>query len=113
MVQTEREVQAAKDSNLGPYFFGTRLDFNYAVLNVPSPRFLAAWWEPGTSFATSDSHRQIELWKTHNFKTLIFLRSDSPEGFDHTFYPQEFLDAIDQEYVRDERFSRIVVYHRR
>lgn len=37
MVEIEREVKLPLDTNSGPYYFGPRLDFNYAVLGLRSP----------------------------------------------------------------------------
>jgi hypothetical protein len=112
MIEAEREVKLAKVTNAGPYFFGPRMDFNYAVLGVPSPEHSFAWWEPGTSFAASDQERLLQLWRDHRFETLIFLKNEDP-WLSYTFYPKEFLDAIKRGYVRDDRYTDITVYHRR
>lgn len=62
MVEVEREARLAMATNPGPYFFGQRLDFNYAALSLPSPRNFPAWWEPGTSFPPSKAAALIDGW---------------------------------------------------
>ncbi len=117
MIEVEREIELATGANPGPYFFGTRLEFNYALLGLPSPEHSPAWWDPGAAFPASDQNRLIQVWQEHRFQTLIFLNSSYAHGasaaeFDYTFYPKEFLDAIKLGYVRDERYPFITVYHR-
>jgi hypothetical protein len=118
MIEVEQEIKLATEANPGPYFFGPRLDFNYAVLGLPSPKHSPVWWAPGTAFAVADQARLIQVWQQHRFQTLIFLNADYAYGtladfFEYTFYPKEFLDIIDRDYVRDESYPFITVYHRR
>jgi hypothetical protein len=119
MLEVERDVNLAAQTNSGPIFFGPRLEFNYAALGLPSPMHSPVWWDPGTAFTVSDQARLIQVWQKHQFQTLIFLRVNYLYGpgttymMDYTFYPQEFLDAIEREYVRDERYPFLIVYHRR
>lgn len=117
MIEVEREIKLATDAYPGPYFFGTRVDFNYAVLGLPSPMHSPAWWEPGTAFAAVDQARLIQVWQEHRFQTLIFLNSSyaygtSADNFDYTFYSKEFRDAIRHGYVKDQSYPYITVYHR-
>ena len=112
-LEVEQEVRAAISANKGPYYFGQRLDFNYAALAIPSPKNLPAWWEPGTSFAAKDADQVLAIWKRKQFQTLIFLRKqDDHPDFDHTYYTDQFLQAIDSGYVMDDSFPLIVVYRR-
>lgn len=119
MIEVEREVRAATDENPAPYFFGPRMELNYSVLGLLSPEHLPAWWEPGTAFGVSQQGHLIQVWKEHQFQTLIFLKTDSmlgsyeADGFDYAFYPKEFRKAIAEEYSKDERYPLITVYHRR
>jgi hypothetical protein len=118
MIEVEREIGSALKGNPGPYFFGPRVDFNYAVFGLPSPERFPAWWEPGTAFAASDQARLIQVWQEHQFETLIFLKADHAHGadadsVDYIYYPKEFLDAIKFGYVRDDSYPSITVYHRR
>ena len=118
MIEVERQIELAKETNPGPFFFGPRVDFNYAVSGLPSPLHSPAWWEPGTSFAVSDQAHLIQVWQAHRFETLIFLKSDYAYGqeadkADYYLYPKEFRDTIDRGYVKDERFPYLTVYHRR
>ncbi len=118
MLEAEREIHLAVDANSGPYFFGPRIDFNYAVLGLRSPQHSPAWWEPGTAFAASDQAHLIEVWREHHFQTLIFLNSNTSYGpraddMDFFLYPKEFRNAINLEYGKDESYAAITVYHRR
>jgi len=105
MQHVEEQVVEAKEQNGGPYFFGPRIDFNYAVLGLPSPEHFAAWWHPGTAFARKDVPQLLEAWKQHHFQTLIFLKGD------YTYYPEEFTDLIRRDYTQDDRYPEITVYH--
>ena len=107
MIEVEQQIGAAAASNPGPRFFGPRVDFNYAVLGLPSPEHFAAWWHPGVAFAIEQEPQLVQVWKDHRFQTLIFLKDD------YTFYPAELMDAIARDYTRDDRYTRITVYHRR
>jgi hypothetical protein len=116
MVEVEDEVADALKSNTGPYFFGTRLDFNYAVFGLPSPKQFPSWWHPGTAFATSAQTEIIDHWKQHRFETLIFMKTGFAgynEVMFYSYYPPEFMNAIRQNYVADERYPDITVYHLR
>src|ERR1017187_5480805 len=115
MVEVESEVKQALEANPGPYFFGTRVDFNYAVFELRSPEGFPAWWHPGTAFALSDEPQIIRRWRQNRFQTLIFMKEGFGEysaGMFYTYYPQEFLDAINSDYVRDDHYPDITVYHR-
>ena len=107
LLDLEREIARAKDENAGPYYFGPRVDFNYAVLGVPSPKHLPLWWHPGTAFARRDLPQILQAWQQHRFQTLIFQRDD------YTLYSQEFLDLIAKGYVRDDGYAGLTVYHAR
>jgi hypothetical protein len=118
MIEVEREVRLAKDTNSGPYFFGPRMEFNYAVLGLPSPEHYPAVWDPGTAFVVTDQAHFIQVWQEQRFQTLIFLNSGYAYGpiadqADYTFYPKEFRDAIGSGYVRDDRYPFLTIYHRR
>ena len=113
MFEVEREVELAKESNPGPYFFGPRMEFNYAVLRLTPPVQSPILWDPGAAFAESDEGRLIRVWEEHRFQTLIFLKADNPYGIDHIYYSQEFLDAIRRGYLEDGSYPWITVYRRR
>ncbi len=106
-VEVNDEVQQAVRANPGPFFFGPRVDYNYMLLGLPSPTHFPAWWHPGTAFDRSQTTEIIEHWKAQRFPTLIYLKTRS------TYYPPMFLDAIHSQYIRDDRFPRITVYHLR
>lgn len=107
MIAVQREVVEAKNSNPGPFFFGPRIDYNYAVLGLPSPAHFPAWWHPGTAFGMDQMSRILHDWQQDRFPTLIFLKND------YTYYPPAFRTLIQQNYLRDDRFPDITVYHRR
>ncbi|MGH9616519.1 MAG: hypothetical protein ACRD28_07225 [Acidobacteriaceae bacterium] len=100
-----REVAAAKSINKGPFFFGPRIEFMYAVVGVPSPEHLPVYWQPGTSFARGEEPKLIESWRQRRFNTLVFLKGD------YTFYSAALLSIIDSEYRRDDSYPNITVYH--
>jgi hypothetical protein len=107
MIDMEREITQVVSSNAGPFLFGPRIDFNYAVQRLPSPEGLPAWWHPGVSFGIDQQPHLIQVWEDHRFQTLIFLKGD------YTFYPPALLNYIRQNYVEDDRYPLITVYHRR
>lgn len=119
LVEVEREIGIALKENPGPVFFGPRLDFNYVMFRLPSPEHWPIYWEPTTSFAPSEENKLVQNWREHKFATLIFLNIDlpgdsrTPHSIGYTFYSDELLNAIRTDYVADERFSLITVYHRR
>lgn len=116
MIEVEREVHLAKAENPGSIFFGPRLEFNYAVLRLPSPEHLPVLWDPGASFSESEDSKVIETWKQHSFKTLIFLNVNSPlfpEGLVYTYYPKELREVIDNDYIKSASYPFITVYRRR
>jgi hypothetical protein len=107
MMDMERQIRSAISSNPGPFLLGPRIDFNYAVLHLPSPGGMPAWWHPGVSFGMDQEPHLIDVWKGHHFQTLVFLKND------YTSYPPALLDEIRQDYIRDDRYRLITVYHRR
>jgi hypothetical protein len=111
MIGVERQIDLAVRENPGPYWFGPRLDFSNAVLQLPMPDHLAAWWHPGTAFARSDVPGLLQLWQQQRFRTLIFLNRKQIDGY--TYYPQELLDLIQRDYVADHRYPLLTVYHLR
>jgi hypothetical protein len=77
-------------------------------------------WDPGTAFPVAEQAHLIQVWQEHKFQTLIFLKINFLHGpgmlyrIDYTFYPKEFLDAIDSNYVGDDvSYPLLIVYHRR
>jgi len=116
MVELQREIKQAVDSNPGPYFFGPRIDFNYAVQGLPSPKGFPVAWCPETFFPIADEPKIMENWREDHLRTLIFLKDQfagSAPGGAYTYYPQEFLDLIRSEYVRDDRYPDVTVYRLR
>jgi hypothetical protein len=117
LIEVEREVGQALDTNPGPYFLGPRIDFNYAVFGLPSPEGFPVAWCPGTWFPISAGPQVLENWRSHRFATLIFLKDGlegAPSVMAYTFYPQEFLDIIGRAYVRDDKtYPDITVYRLR
>jgi hypothetical protein len=119
MIEIEREVKQALDTNPGPYFLGPRLDFNYAAFGLPSPEGYPVTWAPETMFPLSAEPQIIQNWKQDRLRTLIFIKDLSHGrlrvlGLAYSYYPQEFLDIIDHAYVRDdESYTDITIYRLR
>jgi hypothetical protein len=117
MIEIEREVKQALDTNPGPYFLGPRLDFNYAVFGLPSPKRYPVTWAPETMFPISAETQIIQNWQQNRLRTLIFIK-DLNSGplrvisLAYSYYPQEFLDIIDNEYVRDDETYRDITVYR-
>lgn len=116
MIRLEREIREAVATNPGPFFMGSRLEFNYPEFGLTPPDGFPSWC-PGTEFPVSDEPRIIRHWEQDHLQTLIFLK----EGFEgdslgvaYTYYPQEFLNAIHRMYVRDDdSYPDITVYRLR
>jgi hypothetical protein len=119
MVEVQREVGAAIGANPGPIFLGPRLEYDYAVFGLTSPEHFPVYWQPDVSFPQSEQSRLVQVWKDAGFKTLIFQRFAEPptargcSSMNYTCYTDEFFDAIERGYVRDDRYGAITVYHRR
>ena len=117
LIEVEREVKQALDTNPGPYFLGPRIDFNYAAFRIPSPPGYPVTWAPETMFPSSDEPRLIQHWQQERFRTLIFLKdglAGTPPVMAYTYYPPEFLEVIGRTYVRDyQTYPDITVYHLR
>jgi hypothetical protein len=117
LIEVEREVKQALDTNPGPYFLGPRIDFYYAVFGLRSPERYPPYLHPGTSVSRASVPQLLENWRSHRFATLIFLNDGiqgGPSATDFTLYPQEFLDIIDRAYVQnDKTYPDIVVYRLR
>lgn len=103
----QAEIARAKTSFPGPVFLGPRLEFDNAVFRIPSPNHWPIYYQPGTSVARKDISHLTQVWKCHDFTTLVFLKND------RTFYPDELLNAINENYVQQFGFNDIDVYVRR
>lgn len=104
LVEVEREIGMVKSTSPGPYYFGPRIDFNYAVLEIPAAEHLPAWWEPGSAFARSETPQILSTWQNQQFKTLIFLRED------YTYYPERFRRLIQDNYQKDDSYPLLTIY---
>jgi hypothetical protein len=111
MIDVERQVEAVMKDNPGPYYFGPRLDFNYAVYRLPMAEHLPAWWHPGTAFPVTAIPDLIATWRDQRFQTLIFLKGDSRDTY--TYYPRPLLDEMHRDYVIDEHYPSLTIYRRR
>jgi hypothetical protein len=110
-------VKQALDANPGPYFLGPRIDFNYAVFGLTSPRGFPPSWCPETMFPISAEPQIIQRWQQDRLHTLIFIKdglAGSAQGGAYTYYPPELLDIIGRAYVRDDKtYPDITVYRLR
>ena len=105
--EVQQEVRQAKATFPGNIFLGPRLEFNYADLRIASPSGWPVYYQPGTSFARRDVPSLTAVWNSHHFQTLIFL------GDDRTFYPDDLLKEIDNNYERQPGFDEIQVFTRK
>ncbi len=103
MEDADREIALAKAQTVGPWFFGPRIDYSYAVLGITPPDHLPSWWHPGTAFASRDVPHILDVWQAHHFETLIFLKDD------YTLYPPEFMSLL-ATYTRDDSYPGLTVY---
>jgi hypothetical protein len=117
MVEVEREVGSALKTYPGPYFFGPRMEFNYAAFGLTSPEHLPLYWQAGTSYGVAEEAHLAGVWQQSRFPTLIFLKAgavgDDPEDVDDSTYPDAVIGTIDRDYVKDERFPYLTIYRRR
>ena len=107
LVEVEREIHGAVQDSPGPVFFGPRLDYAYAAQGLRSPMHWASFFQPGTAFDRAEVTELVQAWRKNRFQTLVFLKGD------YTFYPDALFMEIDTNYIRDDRYPRITVYHRR
>jgi len=61
---------------LDKLWFGPRMQWAYAYLNIKPPINQPSWWHPGVSFPRSKELYYFDIWKSLNFKYLIFYQSD-------------------------------------
>ena len=129
--EVNQEIQQALKENPGPYFFGPRVDYGYMAFGIPSPLHFPAWWHPGTAFARADMHSIVRGWEQDRFATLIYFKGTGQQtpfpdttdpakaaifgdqSTDYTYYPASLLNDLRTLYIRDDRYPRITVYHRR
>jgi hypothetical protein len=102
-----RSVDRLLATEPGSVFFGPRMEFLYAVFRRPSPRHLAIWWHPGTSFATRDTALVADRWRRSRFDVLIFLRDD------YARMPGVVIDLIRSGYARDQSDPDLTVWRLR
>ncbi len=107
MLEVMREVRLSVAKDRGPFYFGPRMEWNYTVQGLPSSPGLPAWWHPGTAFGRADEPRLLEVWRSRQFGTLIFLKGD------YTYYSDDFLRILHTEYSEDDRSPAITIYRRR
>lgn len=112
MVRVQREVHEAVARFPGKTFLGPRLEYDYAVLKLPSPRGWPVYYQPGTSFARRDVPKVDAGWEAQQFQTLIFLHGDNV-FLDYTFYEEDLLSAIARDYRKQPGFADVDVYTRR
>ena len=89
----------------GPFYFGPRMEFAYAVFGIQSPLHLPIWWHPGSSFAIADEGTILETWQRSRFGTLVYLKDEFP------YYSARFRQLIDSDYIRDNRWPELSVFH--
>lgn len=113
MIEVQNEVSRVIGEGQGPYFFGPRLEMDYAVHHVPSPWGFPTYWQPGTAFGMKESEQILRSWDQQDFRTLIFLKKTFGGEGAMTFYTKEQLDRLDQRYVADDSYPHLRVYRRK
>ncbi len=107
MAEVNDQLTQALGATHGPVFLGPRLEFEYAVHQLPSPRHWPSFFQPGTAFDRAQTPALVRAWQQAAFPTLIFLKDE------YTFYPDALMDDIGTRYLRDDRYPRLTVYRRR
>jgi len=100
------EISQVIREGQGPVFFGPALEFSYAAFGLPSPKHLPIWWHAGTSYAAADEPALLEAWQRNGFGTLVYLRHALST-------PASFRQTIHAEYVEDDRWPDLIVFHAR
>ena len=86
--------QAVALSQGKPVFFGPRIEFGYAALNLhPPPVGLPLFWQPGTGYPMgTDVAELIRRWEACRFDRIVLLRRDV------TYLPAGLLAIIQRDY---------------
>ncbi len=84
-------------------FFGPRMQWGYAAMNLPAPAHEPSWWHPGVSYKTEDEAVYLKNWVEARHEVLIFLNND------YTFFSQSFLQEIVARY-EGKAFNCITIF---
>jgi hypothetical protein len=103
LVAVLRQVEEIRAKEEAPFFFGPRMEFEYAVQRLPSPERIPFVWDPGTEFRFIEESAILEKWKEHRFRTLVFLKDD------FTHYTPAFLGLLGDMYVPDQHYSELTI----
>ena len=91
------ELMAHLRTRAGPrpkVFFGPRMEFNYAVHSIESPRGLPLFWHEGVGYPAHLRGAVVNAFRSNDFDLCIFLRGD------FTYMPAEILSCLEADYHR-------------
>lgn len=98
------EVSAAIRRHPGAnVFFGPRMQWGYAAMNLTAPIDQPSWWHPGVAYKAEDESRYLDNWRKARHEVLIFLKND------FTYISADFRKEIATRYKR-EGDSAVAVY---
>ena len=83
------------------------MQWAYAAFAQGSPAGEPVWYQPGFSFAVARRDEYFAELSARRFEQMVFLKGD------YTFFPPEFMAALNQRYERVRSFNFIDVYRRR
>ena len=87
-------------------YFGPRMQWAYAAFGQMSPPHQPVWWQAGVAFSEKEEGTYVNRFIAARYDTLVFLKDDM------TYYPATLRNAILDNYVEDQRNSRLTVYRR-
>lgn len=107
-LEANRQIADVLDKNPNSTVaFGPRMQWGYAAFNKPSPRNQPIWWHPGVSFALANEPMYADRFFEGHHDLLILNKNDV------TFFPDYFVQALEDYYAVDQSYSRITVLHRK
>jgi len=103
------ELVAISRNHIGPrpkVFFGPRMEFNYAVHQLDSPRGLPLFWQEGVGHPNHLRDRIVTAFRDADFDVCIFFRGD------FTFMPIDILLHLESTYQRVDTHALTIFYRR-
>jgi len=89
-------------------FFGPRIEFLYAELQLDSCRKLPLWWHPGSSYPLRQEAAIVNNFKAGHIDLAVFLKDD------FTRFPAAIRAYLEQEFVKDNQtYPTLTVFRRK
>lgn len=101
------ELVAISRNHIGPrpkVFFGPRMEFNYAVHRLDSPRGLPLFWHEGVGYPKHLRDHVVAAFRDADFDLCIFLRGD------FTYMPLDILLHLESQYRRVDTHALTIFY---